>query len=108
MPEVPYVSETAAEKARELESRFLTLPPEAGVLFVAIHAVPALGGKTEEFDVRLGISRQFEEGTGLAIIKKVLEDDLASGDIRVSAAVYRGVRGAGCDEDSSRSHQPAS
>ena len=107
MSDVPYVNEEAVLRAQELEKKFLKLPPESGVLFISVRPIPTPGGRTKEFDVRLGISRRYEEGTGMAIIKKVLEDDLKGG-LDISAAVYRGVRGAGSDEDPQGPHPLAS
>lgn len=93
MNDIPYVSDEAAAVAREMESRIQRLPPEAGVLFVGVEVAPAPGGKSNRFTVRLGIHRRLEESTGLALVKKVLEQELNRGE-QISVSVFRGVAGA--------------
>lgn len=95
-----FVSEEAAKAAREMERKFQLLPPEAGILFVSAEPQPEEGGKVREFIIRLGLSRQFEESTGRAIMKKVLEDELKK--FKLFLGVYRGVSGASRDEGTTR------
>lgn len=94
-----YVSEKSNEIAREMERRFQRLPHEAGILFVGVQAVPTEDGEAKAFEVRVGIARRFESSTGMAIIKKVLEQEIEEKKFAISASVYRGVSGAARDEN---------
>lgn len=90
--ELNYASNEAAQKALDMEAKFLKLPPQAGVVFVGIKPIPAPGGRVTSYDVRMGIRRPLEESLGQAIIKEVLKDELADG-IHFQIAVYRGIAG---------------
>lgn len=94
-----YVNELSRHLALGMEQRFQRLPPSAGVLFVSVRAVPESDGVAKSFEVRLGINRLFEEETGLALIKRVLEPEIAEKKFSISASVYRGVLGAARDEN---------
>ena len=94
---VRYVSDETHLRAREMEQRFASLPPQAGVLFVSIQPQPVDDGKSVEFYIRLGISRRFDEETGRALVKKVLSEEIKEG-LRLLVGVYRGVSGA-CRDD---------
>lgn len=87
-----YVDEKSNKLARDMEKRLSKLPPEAGVLFVAVQAQPEEGGRCREFFVRLGLRRDLEESTGKALVQHVFADELADG-LKISAGVYRGVSG---------------
>lgn len=101
MDEIPYVSPDAHETARKMELKFTGLAPDAGVIFISVVAVPAPGGRSKQFEVRLGLSRQYEISTGLALIRKILESEIESG-LELSASVYRGVPGMSRGFDSIR------
>jgi hypothetical protein len=90
-----------------MEGKFASLPSQAGILFISVQPQPEEDGKSIEFFVRLGLSRQFEEGTGKALIKKILEDEIRAG-LRIFSAVYRGVSGACRDYGTSTTHPTAS
>lgn len=92
-----YVSDEAAAKAREMVRRFQDLPATAGIIFVSVSAAPAEGGKTQIFDVVLGMSRKYDPNLGVALAKKVLEPELEDKQTILRISVYRGVSGAGSD-----------
>jgi hypothetical protein len=94
MNPVPYVSEKAQEVARWMERRLQEVSRDAGVIFISVKAVPALKGDSINFEVRLGIERRFEEGTGIALIKHVFEEQINGGILNIDAAVFRGVCGS--------------
>lgn len=103
-----YVNESSLDLAKEMEKRFTTLHPTAGVLFIGVRAVPVPGGKSKTFEVRLGIQRKFDEGTGMAIIKKVLEKELLqSSGYTILASVYRGSAGRACDASDEAASKPS-
>ena len=94
MGDMKYVGESSWRAALGWEARFRNLPPEAGVIFIAVEPEPAPEGECSVFDVRLGIARKYEESVGLALIRKVLERDLAAGSLSIRAAIYRGTPGS--------------
>jgi hypothetical protein len=100
---VRYVSAETHRKAREMERLFAALPPQAGVLFVSIRPDPTEDGKGESFFLRLGIARRFEEETGLALVKKVLQEELRQG-LRIRVGVHRGISGACRDDGTSTTY----
>jgi hypothetical protein len=102
---VPYVSREAANLAEEWETRFQVLPPQAGVIFVSIRAVPAEGGACRAFWVRLGVATRIEQSTGLSLIKHVLAEEIASGKYEIQGAVYGGVRCAGSSSPRPDAHK---
>lgn len=93
-----YVNAESLAKAREMEARFATLAPAAGVLFVTVDPTPADLGQASEFTVRLGMTRTLSEGAGRALIRQVLKKEIDSG-LKILAGVYVGRPGA-CREDS--------
>lgn len=99
---VKYVSEASIAAADRMEEKFLTLPPEAGIIFVSVHPEPIEGGKCHIFDVRLGVPKSFDPGTGVALVQKVLELEVNFFEIR--ASVYLGTSGAARDKNSQRTH----
>lgn len=106
MNQVAFVTEEAAQRAREMEQRFRDLPPSAGILFVGVKALPTKGDlDAQKFELVVGVTRQLEEATGRALIKKMLENEMGLGDADViDASVFRGVSGAARDEDSEDPH----
>jgi hypothetical protein len=103
--DTPYVDEISAQRAAEYESRFQLLRPDGGILFVGIEAVPAVGGFSTTFIVRLGVAKWMDPRTGMAIIQTVLKDELLKFDIQ--GAAYRGVRGAGHDDPAGTHPDPS-
>lgn len=97
--DTPYVSIGAKELAKGFEKRFTTLPPMAGVLFASVRAVPVVGGKTNEFVIRLGINRKTNPGTAEALIRQVMAEEIKSTLFQFKTAVYQGSPGAARDED---------
>jgi hypothetical protein len=87
---VPYVSSESAARAAEWEQRFKLLHESAGVIFVSVWAVPSPAGKGNTYEVRLGLAQQYEQATGLALIKHVLEEEASSGEFDIKAAVFCG------------------
>lgn len=100
-----YVNPESAVRAREWEQRFQKLPPEGGIIFVGVEAEPIEGGKSDTYNVRLGLSARLETGTGYAIIQDVLKDQM--GNFTIRASVYRGAPGACRDEHPSKAHLPS-
>jgi hypothetical protein len=95
MIETPYIDEVSAERAQEWERRFQQLPPDAGVIFISITAVPELGGDCHAYEVRLGINREFKgTANGILIVQHVLAEEIASGRYRIHATAHRGVSGS--------------
>lgn len=107
MPEIPYVSANAASFAKVFESRFQKLPPIAGVIFVSVDAIPAPNGKTTQFLIRLGISKNLSEDVGWALIQQVMKDEIASGVMTITGSVHVGYAGACRDESSEDAHPSA-
>lgn len=93
MSDTPYVNDASFNLARKMELKLQSLPPEAGLIFVGVDPEPAPRGVATKFFVRVGVERKFEEGTGIALVKSVLEEEITSG-LSITAVVYRGVRGA--------------
>lgn len=104
--DVPYVSNQAAQFAREIEQRFLKLKPEAGVVFASVNAKPVPGGKTIGFEVRLGISKNLSEDVGWALIQQVLKDEIVAGIVDISGSVFTGFAGACRDQGPENAHSP--
>ena len=106
MSEVPYVSATAALQAAKWERLFQQLPPEAGVLFVSVQPRHALSGRAHDFDVLIGISKQWDDGLGVALTKHVIGEEFE--DFGFHIQVARGVpcaaAGAGAGADPHQSH----
>lgn len=100
-----FVSEEADRTARVMESKLVSLPPEAGVLFASAKAVPTDSGGGSEFHVCIGIARRFSEETGRGLIRKVLEAEILAG-LRLRVAVHRGVSGA-CRDDGTTTIGPS-
>lgn len=98
---VPYVNERVAAMIAEIENRFRSLPPNAGVLFVSVGAVPVEGGNSPELWVRLGLTKNLSRDVGELIVQKVLENELAS-NLKVRTVVYLGVPGAAHDSSDAR------
>lgn len=88
---IKYVDSESVVRAKMWEERFRDLPVEAGIIFIGVEAVPLIGGKSDTYDVRLGISARFETDTGLAVIKKVLANEM--GKFVIRASVFRGSSG---------------
>lgn len=91
----PYVSSYAASLAKKWQARFTVLPPESGLLFIAIKAVPAERGLVRAFDVILGYGDQANAATALA--RQVLADVLAEGEFTLHFTAYHGVACAAAD-----------
>lgn len=87
-----------------MEKLFASLPAEAGVLFASVSPQPVEDGTSVEFFVRLGIARHLTEGTGKALVSKVLADEVKAG-VRVFVGVYRGVSGT-CRDDGASPTRP--
>ncbi len=101
-----YVSEKSLELALRMERKLSSLPPSAGVLFVAVQAQPEEGGESKEFFIRLGMVKSLTERTGKALVEQVLAEEMRSG-LKIFAGVYRGVPGT-CRDDGAPSARPAS
>ena len=101
MSEVPYVSASAALQAAKWEALFQRLPPEAGVLFISIQPRHALCGLAHDFDVLIGISKQWDDGLGVALAKHVIGEEFEDHHFHIQ--VVRGlpcaVAGAGVGSD---------
>ena len=96
MREIEYVSEDAVDASLEMERKLQLLPPHAGVIFVGVKAIPALGGLVTTYEVRVGIRKILSEQAGAALITHALKDWIAAG-VHINAAVYLGVAGASHD-----------
>lgn len=97
--EIAYVNESSAAKALEMEDRFVSLPPIAGVVFASVFAEPAKGGRSTTFKVRLGIRKKMDLGTGIALVKDVLRDEIDNQGLTFQVEVFPGRVGACRDED---------
>jgi hypothetical protein len=102
MIDIPYVNPASAVRAREWEQRFQKLPPQAGIIFVGVTPTPTLSGECDTYDIYLGIDARFEKDTGLAVLKKVLAEEMGSFTIRT--LVLRGAPGACRDKDAQSSN----
>lgn len=100
MNPVSYVSANAHAFARMFEDRFQKLPPNAGVIFVSVKAIPAPGGNVTEFEIRLGISKNLTEDIGWSLIQYVMKDEIAAKVITIRGSVYLGFSGACRDKSS--------
>lgn len=87
-----YVRDDVAKLCRNWEDKFKALPAQAGVLFVSVTAKPSQKGGDGHYHIVLGLSREFsmDESTGIAIVNKVLVDELQSHLYEISASVYIG------------------
>jgi hypothetical protein len=99
-----YVSEDAKKVVEYIESRLRILPPAAGILFISVQAVPAPRGEVTTFEVRIGMSKNFDEETGMAIIKTVFQKEIESNVFVLHASVYRGIPGAASDKGHEGAH----
>lgn len=88
-----YVSEGANALARQMETKLLDLPPEAGIIFVGVQAEPTETGYSQKFVVILGVSRLFDTATGKILAEHILRNEIAEG-ARITVFAYRGVAGA--------------
>lgn len=89
-----YVGEEALKVVEYIETKLKSLPPQAGIIFVAVKAVPAPKGEVKSFEIRLGMMKQFEEATGMEIIKSLFKEEIEKGSFGLLASVFRGVPGA--------------
>lgn len=106
MRDVPYVSANAAKFAREIEERFLSLAPMAGVIFVDVTAKPIPGGETVGFHIRLGVSKNLSEDVGWALIQQVMRDEISSKVIDITGSVFTGFAGA-CRDQGPKDARPS-
>jgi len=82
-----------------LEQRLGELPPEAGVLFVSVSALPEPGGVPKAFAVRLGIERKFAPEFGTALVRHYLGEELTSGSYEIRTEIFRGRAGRAARAD---------
>jgi hypothetical protein len=99
-----YVSEEAKKVVEYIESRLRILPPAAGILFISVKAVPAPKGEVKAYEVRMGISKNFDEETGMAVIKTVFHKEIEEGAFTLLASVFRGIPGAANDKSHEGAH----
>lgn len=104
MSQVAYVSEDAKQRTHEFEERFIKLPAQAGVIFASVRAIPAIRGEVDTYEVRLGMKRGLEEGTGIALIKHVLRDEIEKGLYSIRGSIYIGRAGAARDQGDEEAH----
>lgn len=102
-----YVSEEAAGHARRMEAALQKLPAEAGILFASVKPVPVEGGDARAFSICIGMSRRFEEGTGLAVAAHLFDAEVQAGRT-LDVKVFRGVLGACRDSGAETARPPAS
>jgi hypothetical protein len=86
-----YVLEEVATMAREWERRFANVREDAGILFVGVEPEPAENGMTKTYVVHLGLARHLDESTGVGIIQKLLEKEIATGAYDIKATIHRGI-----------------
>lgn len=94
MQALPWVSDASSLLARSWEQRFCDLPAVAGVIFVGVRPRPSEDGSCRTYEVRLGVSRDIEEATGIALIKHVLAEEIDSGLYEIQGIAVRGVSGS--------------
>lgn len=88
-----YVGKLAYDMARLFENRLWQLPSSSGILFISVLAVPVVGGKSLEFNIVIGIDREFDVKTGEAIVRSVFEKEISCDEIIITTNVIRGIRG---------------
>lgn len=93
MSNIPYVGEASNLLARSMEEKLQKAPSGAGILFVSVETSPEPGGALSKFTVRVGITRDLEIGTGVAVVKKFLEKEI-DGGLGISVVIHRGVPGS--------------
>lgn len=89
---LPYVRAEVFEKAQQIERILHLLPPETGIYFVGVHAVPVPGGESTAFNITAGIDRVFEEKTIEAVLQSVLVKEMNEG-FTFNIKVVRGLCG---------------
>ena len=91
MSEIAYVNQEWSNYAREVEHKFAVLPTEAGVLFVSVGLEPSTDGIPKNVNVYLGISRDLDTKTGMALVDNILKR--LDPSLTYSCTVIRGVPG---------------
>lgn len=96
MKEIKFVSEGSAATAREFERRFQLLPPQAGIIFISIKAVPEFKGLCDKFEIVLGLTRSqaIAQSTGMALIEKVLEREFSENIFTFTSRIELGISGS--------------
>lgn len=106
-----YVSAEAASRALLYVSKFQALPASAGVLFICVVPVSAEGGVTKTYDVVIGMGNPFEPDLGCALVYKVLERELSSGEMLLrevtSVLGYPGAANSGSYSGDARARSPS-
>lgn len=88
MHKVPFVTESEAAAAREMELRLMSLPSYAGILFVSVEVRPSI----EEgplFHLMIGGDRRFKEDTLYNLVQAQLKDELEGKQWQI--VVRRGI-----------------
>lgn len=106
--EVDYVGQEAQELAVGWEQRLRKLDARAGFLFVSVRPLPAPEGKCSSFNVWVGISKQFETETAIAVIRHAFDEEIKEGKYTINASAVRGVHGAARDSSDENPHPLAS
>lgn len=88
---IPHVDEASAKLAHAWQERIQKLPPQTGILFVAVAATAVVGGKCHSFDFVLGLKEGVAIGTAVAVIQHFFEEELL--EYRISITAYPGVVG---------------
>lgn len=91
MEPIEYVREEHNNRAIDIEKAFKNLSPIAGVLFISVKAVPSLDNSVSKFRLCLGIKKELQEATGIALIKHVVLDKLNLDLTLFSYEVHRGI-----------------
>jgi len=78
MRQIPFVTETQAKIARQMEEKLLILPEEAGILFVSVSVQPHLNSGPR-YAVWVGCERKLDLGTARVLVEHFLKDLIPSG-----------------------------
>jgi hypothetical protein len=88
-----YVSDESAAQAKAYETELRKLPPDAGILFIGVKAVPCRDGKSKSFEVRLGTHRAVGQSASVALVSYTFRHEMQRG-IKFLVSAYQGISGA--------------
>jgi len=79
-----------ADKAREIETKLLSLPHISGILFVGVAVKPTEPGKSPLYRIWVGCVRELEEDLLVTLVHHTLREDIEKG-LCISVEAHRGV-----------------
>lgn len=99
MKELAYVGTEAKRIARKMENRLKSLPPFAGILFIAVDPAKTFKGKLGPLSVTIGVC--CTRDAGLAIIESIIASDSDFKNLIIEKRVIVGISGAANDQSTS-------